>query len=193
VIDKPGLRATISAARARLTEAEREQARERVRQHVLAWCAATELPAGSLVAGYLPLRTEPGSLQLLADLDQAGYRVIVPLTLPDRDLDWLAWTGDQPPGGDRPDEPLGLLAISRAALVLVPAFAADRHGHRLGRGGGSYDRALGRIRPDTMVAALLYQDELIDEVPSDAWDRPVAAAVTPAGWIELTPSGRRNT
>ena len=198
--DKADLRARIAAARRTRGADDREQARTQICQHVLAWCAARELPAGSIVAGYQPLATEPGSEQLLAELDRRGYRVIVPLTLADRDLDWLSWPGApvaagsrQPPDAPGVAQPMGRDAIADTALILVPAFAVDRLGARLGRGGGSYDRALARASAGTPVAALLYADELVDKVPTDPWDRPVSAAVTPRGWIELTPTGRRNT
>jgi len=52
---------------------------------------------------------------------------------------------------------------------------------RLGRGGGSYDRALGRVPVGTFVCALVYDGELLDEVPREPHDRPVSAVVTPSG------------
>jgi 5-formyltetrahydrofolate cyclo-ligase len=90
-------------------------------------------------------------------------------------------------------QPLGPAAIGTAGLVLVPAFAVDRSGRRLGRGGGSYDRALARVPAGTTVAALIFADELIERVPTEVWDQPVTAVVTPAGWFELGETGRRNT
>ena len=84
-------------------------------------------------------------------------------------------------------------AIATAQLVLVPAFAVDRTGGRLGRGGGSYDRALARVPAGTIIAALIFAEELIERVPTDAWDRPVTAVVSPTGWIDLAGTGRGNT
>jgi 5-formyltetrahydrofolate cyclo-ligase len=181
-----------------MSEHERGRAREAIRQHVLARCAALGLATGSVIAAYQPLRTEPGSVGLLAELLDCNYQIIVPKTLPNRDLDWVPWTGPAsaaPPAAPSAPEVagLGVDAIAATALILVPAFAVDQHGNRLGRGGGSYDRALSRARPGTPVAALLYQGELLDSVPTDPWDRAVTDAVTPRGWIELTPSGRRNS
>jgi 5-formyltetrahydrofolate cyclo-ligase len=181
VTDKTALRATVAAARAARTDRQREQDRAAIRAHVLAWCRAGRVPSGSLIAAYEPLRTEPGSVELLADLATAGYRLIVPVTLADRDLDWAAWR----PAG-RAEPRLGVDAIAAAALVLVPAFAVDPAGRRLGRGGGSYDRALARVPAGTPVAALLYRDELVSAVPVDSWDVPVTAVVTPDGWRDLT-------
>lgn len=178
--DKTALRSMIAAARAARTQLERDEARAAIRAHVLAACGAGVVRPGSLVAAYEPLRTEPGSTELLAELTAAGYRVIVPITLADRDLDWASWD----PAG-RLGPLLGVGAIAAAALVLVPAYAVDRAGHRLGRGGGSYDRALARVSEGTPVAALLYREEFVPDVPVDSWDLPVTAVVTPDGWREL--------
>ncbi|MGH3743069.1 MAG: 5-formyltetrahydrofolate cyclo-ligase, partial [Micromonosporaceae bacterium] len=51
---------------------------------------------------------------------------------------------------------------------------------RLGRGGGSYDRALARLAPGTPVIALLYDDELIRQLPTQPHDRRVTAVITPS-------------
>ncbi len=178
--DKTALRSAVAASRAARAQSERDQARAEIRAHVLAACRAGRIRQGSLVAAYEPLRTEPGSTELLAELTAAGYRLIVPVTLADRDLDWARWD----PAG-RSASPLGVDAITAAALVLVPAYAVDPAGHRLGRGGGSYDRALARVPAGTPIAALLYRDEFVPEVPVDSWDLPVNAVVTPDGWRDL--------
>jgi 5-formyltetrahydrofolate cyclo-ligase len=182
VTDKTALRARVAAARSARTEAQRAQDRTAIREHVLAGCRAGRVRPGDLIAAYEPLRTEPGSTELLTELDEAGYRLIVPVTLADRDLDWSSWSGS-----GRAEARLGPGAIAAAALVLVPAFAVDPTGNRLGRGGGSYDRALARLPAGTPVAALLYSDELVPEVPVESWDLPVNSVVTPDGWRDLTP------
>lgn len=131
----------------------------------------------------MPLAGEPGSLELLATLSASGVEVLVPVTLADQDLDWAVWS----PAGL--SETRGKSAIGRAELVLVPALAVALDGTRLGRGGGSYDRALVRIATDATVAALVFAEEVLTALPRGGWDRPVDAAVTPQGWVPL----RRNT
>jgi 5-formyltetrahydrofolate cyclo-ligase len=184
VIDKAGLRNKVKAARNTLSSDEIAAARGGVHAHVLS--QVSSLPSGARIAGYEPMRTEPGSVELLAGLRAAGFEVIVPLTLPDNDLDWVHWT----PDAAAVRRPLGLEAISSAALVLVPAFAVDPAGRRLGRGGGSYDRALARVRPGVVVAAVLFDGEFVDEVPVESWDLTVSAVVTPSGWRDLRPFPR---
>ena len=81
---------------------------------------------------------------------------------------------------------LGPHALADATLVVVPALAVDRRGVRLGKGGGSYDRALATVPPGVPVIALLYDDELRDRLPAEPHDRPVTAVITPsAGLVRL--------
>jgi 5-formyltetrahydrofolate cyclo-ligase len=172
--DKARLRSDLLAARQARSPDELHAARGAIRRHVV------ERAAGlGCVAAYVPLRTEPGSIELLAELRAAGVSVLVPVTLPDRDLGWVTWA----PDGGSP--PLGVEAIGRAELVVVPALAVALDGTRLGRGGGSYDRALTRCLTTASVAALVFDDEVLDWLPSDPWDVPVGAAVTPGGWRPL--------
>ena len=172
--DKAQLRAELLAARRARPAEELARARAALREQVLA-----HLDGMARVAAYEPMRTEPGSTELLAELHARGTRVLVPVTLPNRDLDWTEWT----PGG--PGAPLGVAAIAGVDLVLAPALAVARDGTRLGRGGGSYDRALARCAADAVLAALVFDDEVLDGLPHDEWDVPVHAAVTPSGWLAL--------
>lgn len=176
---KAELRAALTAARHGRTAAELARARTAVRGHVLDRCARD---GWRCVAGYVPLRSEPGSPELLAGLRTLGVRVLVPVLLADRDLDWVEW------GAGSPAAALGPEAVGAADAVLVPALAVARDGTRLGRGGGSYDRALRRAAPAARRAALVYADELRSRLPSDPWDVPVTDAVTPSGWYPL-PAG----
>lgn len=173
---KAALRREYLDTRAALPMAELEHARASVRTHVL----AVQATAGwRRVAGYVPLRTEPGSFELLAALRARDVEVLVPITLPDRDLDWARWEA----GGLGP--PLGRDAVGGVDAVLVPALAVADDGTRLGRGGGSYDRALTRVRPQVATVALLHAGERTARLPRDEWDVPVTAAITPAGWERL--------
>jgi 5-formyltetrahydrofolate cyclo-ligase len=181
--DKQDLREELLQERRALTPAAIEAARSAVRAAVL---ARQDADGWTAVAAYRPLRTEPGSNELLEELIARGVRVLVPVTLPDRDLDWVELPGDRP---------LTVDAISSVDAVLVPALAVTTGGRRLGRGGGSYDRALARVRVGVPVVALVYDAEVLAQVPSDPWDRPVTACVTPgAGWLDLgqAPTGRGN-
>jgi 5-formyltetrahydrofolate cyclo-ligase len=139
----------------------------------------------TVVAAYAPVGTEPGGPDLPGMLRAAGLQVLLPVLEADGDLDWAVYDGELVPGprGLRqpPGPALGRAAVMRAGAVLVPAVAVDRRGVRLGRGGGSYDRALARLGAGVTVTALLYDGELVDVLPEEAHDRRVGAVVTPTG------------
>jgi 5-formyltetrahydrofolate cyclo-ligase len=175
---KVSRRRDLTAARLARPADAIEAARRDVCAAVLEHCAAA---VWRCVGAYVPMRSEPGSTALLDELTRAGVRVLVPVLLADRDLDWAEW--DATTRGAGPT--LGVAAISQADALLVPALAVARDGTRLGRGGGSYDRVLQRAPAGIPVAALLFEGELVDELPSDDWDMPVTAVVSPTGWHEL--------
>jgi 5-formyltetrahydrofolate cyclo-ligase len=87
------------------------------------------------------------------------------------------------------EPPRGVDAVARADAVLVPALAVDTVGRRLGRGGGSYDRALARVGPLVPLIALIYDDELVEQVPAEGHDIPVRAVVSPRAGITVTGAG----
>ncbi|GAB4009862.1 5-formyltetrahydrofolate cyclo-ligase [Nocardioides ultimimeridianus] len=153
--------------------------------------AAPEVRRAATVACYVSLGTEPGTTALLDDLVAAGKRVIVPMLLPDNDLDWAVYRGADSLAPARrgllepAGPPLGVDAIATADAVLVPGLAVSPTGLRLGRGGGSYDRALGRVPVGTFTCVLLYAAEVGADVPSEPHDRPVTAAASPAGLVRF--------
>lgn len=187
-LPKRDLRRHLLAARAVLPEAERARVAE---QHAEAVARLAREHGAQVVAAYLSFATEPATGPLVGRLDRAGVEVLVPVVRADGDLDWSRWR----PGAhltrgakgtpEVEDAALGVDALGRADLVVVPALAVGRDGTRLGRGGGYYDRALGRVRPGVPVLALLYEGELLDEVPAEHHDQPVDVAVLPSGPVRL--------
>jgi len=166
------------------TEAERHTEATRLSEAVLAGVRAHRGDGVCRVAGYEARGTEPPTDVLVQRLVDEGYEVVLPVTLPDRDLDWRAALAPE-------SDTLGRDAIATAAVVVVPALAVDRGGGRLGQGGGSYDRALPRRAPGAIVVALVHDDEVLEAgaVPVAAHDIAVDAVVTPsAGWVGLSPA-----
>jgi 5-formyltetrahydrofolate cyclo-ligase len=188
--EKAALRRRLLADRARLSPDQRAAAARALRDAVL------ELPqvqmAGT-IAAYYSLSSEPDTHGLVYALWKRGGYVLLPLLRPDADLDWASYEGPDslrpgPRGLAEPAEPpRGTDAVARADLVLVPALAVDRGGVRLGRGGGSYDRALARVAPGIPTIALLYDGELLDEVPADDHDQRVRLVARPSAGITRLP------
>jgi 5-formyltetrahydrofolate cyclo-ligase len=150
---------------------------------------ALPLRRAATVAAYVSIGREPGTGPLLDALRGQGKRVILPVLQPDGDLDWAVHDGElqaasrgllEPHG-----PPLGVEAVATADVVLTPGLAVSADGTRLGRGGGSYDRALGRVPLGTFTCTLLYDGEYPVAVPAAPHDRRVVAVAQPSG-IHLT-------
>ncbi|MFF8680258.1 5-formyltetrahydrofolate cyclo-ligase [Streptomyces sp. NPDC015237] len=189
--DKRTLRREILTARNRLTADDVRESGDALAVRAL---GMPEVAGARAVAAYVSVGAEPGTLALLDALRARGVRVLLPALLPDNDLDWGEYTGTDSLArvrhGGRMDlfEPagarLGPDAVTEADVVLLPGVAVDGRGLRLGRGGGSYDRVLARLersgaRPALLV--LLYDREVVAQVPAEPHDRPVDAVVTPSG------------
>jgi 5-formyltetrahydrofolate cyclo-ligase len=157
-----------------------------------------EISAAGTIAVYYSVGSEPDTRGLVFALWKRGSYVVLPVLLPDGDLDWASYEGPDslapgPRGLLQPVEPVrGPGTVARADAVLVPALAVDGDGNRLGRGGGSYDRALARVSPQVPTIGLLYDDELLRRVPAEPHDRRVRLVVRPshgishsAGWLSL--------
>jgi len=151
------------------------------------------------VAAYLSTGSEPGTLQLIAWLAAHDVRVLLPVLspLPDgRRRTEPAWA---PYGG--PDalrvgaysilepttEPVPSEQLPEAEMVICPGLAANRIGDRLGRGGGWYDRALRHASQSAPIWVLLNDDEVLDTIPTHAWDRRVDMIITPSQALTCEP------
>jgi len=189
---KAELRAQILARRSARPGDQRTAAGQLIRDAVL---AAPQVQMAGTVAAYYSIGTEPDTRGLVFALWKRGSYVLLPVLRPDGDLDWASYEGPDslvpgPRGLLQPGEPpRGVGAVARADAVLVPALAVDPAGRRLGRGGGSYDRALARVGPLVPLIALVYDDEFVERVPVEGHDVPVRATASPrAGITLLTPA-----
>ena len=153
-----------------------------------------EVSAAGTIAAYYSIDAEPDTHGLIFALWKRGSYVVLPVLLPDGDLDWASYEGPDslapgPHGLLQPVEPVrGPGTVARADIVLVPAIAVDERGYRLGRGGGSYDRALARVGEQVPTIALLYDDELLPAVPTEPHDQRVRVAARPATGLTRLPA-----
>ena len=65
-------------------------------------------------------------------------------------------------------------------LIVAPALAIDRHGRRLGRGGGYYDKFLAQPALRATICAFVFAEQLLDDLPHLPHDQPVDMVVTDA-------------
>lgn len=71
-----------------------------------------------------------------------------------------------------------IIAPGEIALILVPGLAFTRDGHRLGRGGGYYDRLLAPCRPHSLALGVCFDLQLVADLPCEPHDQPVDAVIT---------------
>jgi 5-formyltetrahydrofolate cyclo-ligase len=184
---KRRLRRDVTAAREELGDAGRARYSAEITGALLRWPGLSRLAAGSTVAVYVGVGTEPATDDLLEQLGQRDLQVLLPVWGGRAALDWARYTGKEglqpaPAGLIEPTgPPLGASAIASADVVIVPALAVDRTGIRLGRGAGAYDAALSRLGPDCLTCALLFPGELLTQLPAEPHDRRVSAVALPDG------------
>ncbi|MEU4191383.1 5-formyltetrahydrofolate cyclo-ligase [Kribbella sp. NPDC026611] len=152
--------------------------------------AQQALPDVHRVALYVSMGREPRTGGLIDWLLATHHEVLLPILYADNDLGWGIAPGaaDLVPGRlglAEPPTDLGSDAIATADLIICPAVAVARNGVRLGRGGGSYDRALARANPGTPIWAAVYDSEIVEALPSDPHDHLVDAALTPTRLVPL--------
>lgn len=150
---------------------------ERARQ-----CEAT------VIAAFVPVRGEPGSLDVLDELARRAT-VLLPITgALGTPLEWAAYGGRQslvrgPLGLQQPPGPDGSL-LADAEVVLVPALAIGRDGSRLGHGGGFYDRALAGM-PTERLYGVVHDDEVAESLPVEEHDVRIGWLCTPSETVRL--------
>lgn len=183
---KAALRDRMLAARAALSAPARAEASAAIARRL---GSLPELAGATTVLAYAPVGTEVDLRAfLLAVLAGAGRLCLPWVDGADlhaghvRDLAGdLApgWRGvPEPPAGRRRE--VGPDALD---AVVAPGLAFDRRGHRLGYGGGHFDRLLARLRPGTVVVGVAFDVQLVDAVPVEAHDVAVDAIVTESGII----------
>ena len=190
---KNALRAAIRSNRQQRSPRLRQEAAESFAD-VLA--SADQLADVRCVAAYVARPHEPGTLPLIERLAERGVRILLPVLGAGLERGWAPYAGaedlqERAPG--RPPEPSteshGPEALQEADVVIAPALAVDTTGMRLGQGGGWYDRALSHKRPDALVVAMVFPEEIYDAaerpIPHEPHDVPVDAIATPSGWTAI--------
>ena len=131
------------------------------------------------IYGYLPYNQEVRTVPILRQAMLDGKRVAVPLVVgKDMKFLWLSdlsrvkpgYAGIPEPFGDEPE------ADDPGALVLMPGLAFDREGHRVGYGGGYYDRFLTR-EPGHPTVALCYGFQMVEKLETETFDIAVDAVL----------------
>lgn len=185
---KQALRRAARDARAVAHAAETEAPR-RVAAHVLALADALDRPPG-IASGYLPVRSELDPLPAMAALAGLGWRLALPVVAgPGLPLAFHAWA----PGEATVPAGFGLEVPAVDAevvpdLLLVPMLAFDARGHRLGYGGGFYDRTIAALRARNgavRAIGIAFAAQEVPLLPDSETDMRLDAIVTETGPIAL--------
>jgi 5-formyltetrahydrofolate cyclo-ligase len=181
---KAGLRSRLLTVRAGLAAPFREEASTEISRLVL---TLPEVQAARALLAYAAFGSEVDLDDVLRTLMARGAGVFLPWVdgadlqvarVRDLEADLApGWRGVREPRvSDRlPARP------DRVQVALVPGVAFDREGHRLGYGGGHFDRLLARLRPGTPKIGVAFAVQVLDRVPAVAHDVPVDVLVTEEG------------
>ncbi len=186
---KAELRRAGLARRETLPAAERQAAAEAV--------ASRDFPLrvapGTIVSGFMPLKSEINPLPLLRKLAGQGARLALPVIVGrGHPLIMRAWAfgapliagvwGIREPGPEAP-------AVD-PDILLVPLLAFDRAGYRIGYGAGYYDRTLAGLRAKKPITAvgLAYAVQEVAKVPTTPRDARLDLVLTEREVIDLRAS-----
>lgn len=171
-MDKKELRWTIREKKRAMTEDEIESRSAKLAQLLY---ASEAYRNAKTIYGYLPYNQEVRTVPMLEQALRDGKRVAVPKVFGDEmkflyleDLTKVAkgYAGIPEPIADEPE------ARDDSALVLMPGLAFDPQGHRIGYGGGFYDKFLA-AEPNHPTLALCYDFQLLPELETEEHDIPV--------------------
>ena len=178
---KAALRTTAHANRAALTAEERAEAAKLVTRHFF---DSVNLAPTDVVAAYWRIRDELDCQPILIGLMDSDYTVVLPVVMgPDQPLDLRVWEQ----GASLYEAGFGTLAPSELAprrepdVVLMPLLGFDKHGTRLGYGGGYYDRTLAAMHKTPRLVGLAFAAQELDEIPREPHDVPLDTIITEAG------------
>ena len=136
----------------------------------------SQIQKADSVLMYHSLLDEVDTRSALDQLLAMGKKVLLPKVVSETEMTIHEYTGQD---SLQPSEPYGILEPTTPELsivncqlsivIVVPGMAFDKHGHRLGRGKGYYDRFLSRI-PNIYKIGVCFPFQLIDNVPSEPTD-----------------------
>lgn len=150
---------------------------------------ALALPADAILAGVMPLRSEPDLMPAWHELHRRGHVVVFPETTPaGKALLFRHWQPGVPLlagrfGTVHPDGPETVPDI-----LFVPLLAWDRRLARIGYGGGYYDRTLASL-PRAVAIGFGFASQEVASVPTGPYDVPLDAMVSDRGVVT---AGDRN-
>lgn len=179
---KRALRAEIRNRRRNHTATERQELTDALTATLQRFVEEREVES---MTAYLSGNDEPNVRPFLNWAFAHDVRTLLPITREDGLLDWAVGDGETEQEGlfgvpEVVGEVLSPLAINDVDVILAPAAAVDRQGMRMGWGRGYYDKTLGSMARRPPVYAVIFDAELLDELPRERHDQPVDGIITPS-------------
>ena len=171
-MDKAALRKMIREKKRAMTELEIETSSKLLMEQFVH--SSSYINAKSLY-GYLPYNQEVRTIPILEQALRDGKRVAVPKVFGDEmKFIWMTDLSQVDIGYAGIPEPVadGPVADDPHALVLMPGLAFDSQGHRIGYGGGFYDKFLA-LEPEHPTVALCYGFQMLEHLETEAFDKNV--------------------
>lgn len=171
-MDKQALRRQIREKKRAMTQAQINEASRRLGE---LFVKTEQYRNAKTVYGYLPYNQEVRTVPMLQKAIADGKRVAVPKVYGEEmrfiymtDLSQVekGYAGIPEPVADGP------VADDPEALVLMPGLAFDLQGHRIGYGGGFYDKFLAQ-EPNHPTVALCYEFQMLPSLETEEFDIPV--------------------
>ena len=175
-MDKKELRKAIREKKRAMSAEEIEQKSQALTE---AFLRSAAYQSAKTIYGYLPYNQEVRTVPMLEQALRDGKRVAVPKCYGDEmrfiymvDLSAVekGYAGIPEPIADEP------VADDESALVLMPGMAFDPQGHRIGYGGGFYDKFLAK-EPDHPTLALCYDFQVLPHLKTEEFDIPVDTVI----------------
>jgi 5-formyltetrahydrofolate cyclo-ligase len=142
-----------------------------------------KIGGGVIVGGYWPIRREPDCPPLLRRIVEAGGQAALPaIVAPKQPLEFRSWTPEAAMETGLFDipHPVGG-AVVTPTVLLVPLVGFDAAGHRLGYGGGFYDRTLADLAPRPLAIGLGFEFARLESIRPRPHDQFMDLIVTEAG------------
>ena len=170
-MDKRALRRAMRSLRDAIPEQERACASKRICER-----AASLVAPGATVLVYAAFRSEVDTQALIGALWQKGCRVCLPLVGEDGQMEAAQiWPGEalaRDRYGIPSPDPTHVLPPEALDVIFAPGLAFDAEGHRVGYGGGFYDKYL-QAHPGHRLVALCYPFQMFDHLDVEEHDIPV--------------------
>jgi 5-formyltetrahydrofolate cyclo-ligase len=192
-MDRAALKAQLRSERLATRDALQLQARtEKCIALVSHGDGAITFKPGTVVSGFLPIRSEADIRPLMEALEERGARICLPVVIDRETIVFRAFHpqaelvkgsfGTSGPGPDAEElDP---------EIMLVPLAAFDARGHRIGYGGGYYDRAIERLRQkgvNPRLIGIAFDCQEVASVPDEPHDMQLDAVLTESGYRPFTP------